>query len=544
MVAMIAAPLLALVLAQTAPAKPAATAPRAAAAGAQTAPKADPYARVQQAKAAFDAGQYPRVLQITASLLKDYPKSPSSHLLRAMALDELGRLDEADRSYQAALDASPGDPQILARYGMHHLRRDRWTDAIRCLDASVAKQPDPLSYFYLAQAYFHTDAKGKALDAIEKSAALEPRNPTILVKLGEYRAQANKFSPALEALKRAQQTNPKEPGLDLALGVVHLGLLEVDEARAALERALAADPDNLAALSSLAQACSKARDHAAARGYYQRLIDLGHRDAPYLLGLGAALLGLGENEAAITALTSAASANPELAEAHFHLARAYRAVGRAEDSQRELKTFQALKANPLQPFAERSDFERDLWRRAEALVVDGKEKAALELLAGGNVPGNQPEYLVGALYYKLGRYADAERLLSRALQVAPKLPKLRAYLGLALLEQGRVAEAEEAIQAEAEQNPREPFVLMAQGTLHYRKKEWKEAARYLQESKVVEPAVLLMLCEAQLESGQTSEARETAQLATTFAAGRPDVVESVKKLLARHQLTLEGSPSS
>ncbi len=85
---------------------------------------------------------------------------------------------------------------------------------------------------------------------------------------------------------------------------------------------------------------------------------------------------------------------------------------------------------------------------------------------------------------------------------------------------------------------------MAQGTLHYRKKEWKEAARYLQESRVVEPAVLLMLCEAQLESGQTSEARETAQLVTTFAAGQPDVVESVKKLLDRHQLTLEGSPSS
>jgi len=85
---------------------------------------------------------------------------------------------------------------------------------------------------------------------------------------------------------------------------------------------------------------------------------------------------------------------------------------------------------------------------------------------------------------------------------------------------------------------------MAQGTLHYRKKEWKEAARYLQESKVVEPAGLLMLCEAQLESGQTAEARDTAQLATTFAAGRPDVVESVRRLLARHQLTLDGSPPS
>jgi tetratricopeptide (TPR) repeat protein len=546
MVGMIAGPLLALVLFQAAPKAGTPPAPAAPAATPRrpAAPKADPYTRVQQAKAAYEAGQYPRVLQIVDGLLKEYPKSPSSHLLRAMALDEMGRLDEAERSYAAALDASPGDAQVLARFGMHHMRRDRWPEAIRRLEQAVAAQPDALSYFYLAQSYFHTDAKGKALEAIEKSATLAPKNPTILVKLGEYRAQANKYSPALEALKSAQQLNPNEPGLDLALGVVHLGLLEVDEARAALERALVREPDNLAALSSLAQACSKARDHAAARGHYQRLIDLGHRDAPYYLGLGAALLGLGENEAAIAALTSAAAANPELAEAHFHLARAYRAVGRAEDSQRELRTFQALKANPLQPFTERSEFERDLWRRAEAALVDGNEKAALDLLAGGNVPGNQPEYLVGALYYKLGRYADAERLLARALQAAPGLPKLRAYLGLALLEQGRVAEAEQAIREEAERNPREPFVLMAEGQLHHRKKEWKEAARDLQESKVVEPAVLLMLCEAQLESGQTAEARDTAQLAATFGASRPDVVESVRKLFARHQLTLEGSPSS
>lgn len=543
---MTAAPLLALLLAQVAPppaARPAAAAPARPAAAAPS-PTADPYTRVQQAKAAYDAGQYARCLRIVDGLLKEYPKSPSSHLLRGMALDELGRTEDAGRAYEAALAASPGDPQILLRYGMHHLRRDRWPDAIRVLEESVARQPDALACFYLAQAYFHTDAKGKALDAIEKSAALEPRNATILTKLGEYRAQANKFSPALEALRRAQALNPKEPGLDLALGVVLLGLLEVDEARAALERALAAEPGNLAALSSLAQACSKARDHAAARGYYQRLVDLGHRDAPYLLGLGAAQLGLGDNEAAIASLSAAAAANPELAEAHFHLARAYRAAGRADASQRELKTFQALKANPLQPFGERSDFERDLWGRAEALLVDGNEKAALDLLAGGNAPGNQPDYLVGALYYKLGRYADAERLLARAVQLAPTLPKVRAYLGLALLELGRVEAAEEAIQAEARQSPREPIVLMAQGELHYRKKEWADAARYLQESKVVEPAILVMLCEAQLESGQAAEARETAQLAATFAAGRPDVVEAVKKILARRNLSLEGSPSS
>ncbi len=38
----------------------------------------------------------------------------SSHLLRGMALDELGRFDEAEKSYEAALENAPGEPQILA----------------------------------------------------------------------------------------------------------------------------------------------------------------------------------------------------------------------------------------------------------------------------------------------------------------------------------------------------------------------------------------------------------------------------------------------
>jgi len=523
--------LLAVALAQAAPAAPAREQPRPAAAG-----RRDPYARVQQAKAAFEKGDYPRVLAIVDGLLREYPGSPSSHLLRAMALDELGRLPEAARSYEAALASSPDDPQILMRYGMHELRAERWPAAIGMLERALASGPDALGSFYLAQAYFHTDSKGKALDAVERAAVLAPRNPTILLKLGEYRAQAGKHAAALEALRQAQRINPDEPGLDLALGIVQLSLLDVEPARASLERALAKEPDNLAVLSNLATACSRARDPAAARRYYQELLDRGQHDAPYYLGLGSALLGLGEKEAAITALRTAVEKSPKVAEGHFHLARAYRAAGRLDESQRELHTFQALKASPFQPLDERVELEKSLWRRAQGLLEQGKEQDALKLLSTGNAPGNQPEYLVGALYYTLGRYADAERLLRRAVQLSPELPKLHAYLGLALLAQGRVAEAEQAIAPDVAQNPREPFVLMAVGQLHYYRKEWAEAARDLQESHVVELPVLLMLCEAQLESGGKDDARETAQLITTFAAARHEVLAALGRLLERHAL--------
>jgi tetratricopeptide (TPR) repeat protein len=498
---------------------------------------------VQQAKAALDAGQHQRVLTITAGLLKEYPRSQSSHLLRAMALDELGRFDEAGRSYQAALAIAPGDAQIRARYGMHFVRVGKWEEAVPLLEKSLAAGDDALSLFYLSQAYFQTQRKAKALDAIERCAKLAPDNPTMLLKLGEYRAQMGKHSPALEALVAAQKLKPDEPGLDLALGNTYLSLLEVENSRAALERALARDPKNPAVISALASACSKARDHAAARRYYQQVLDLGYDDAEYHLGLGAALLGLGENDAAIAQLNVAIAQKPRLEEAHFHLARAYQAAGRREDSQRELGVFRALKANPLEAPEERGELEKTLWQQAEGLLRDGKEKEALKLLTNTNVKGNTPEFLVGALYYRMGRLADAERLLTRAIAQSPDLKNGRTYLGLTYLEQGRLDDAERLLPAEFERNPREPLVLMAMGLLRFQQERWADAARYLQDSRVVDFGVLLRLAEAQIRLGQPSQAQDTARVVTALASGRPDVMASVQRLFEKHGVALEAEPS-
>jgi tetratricopeptide (TPR) repeat protein len=542
---MLATALLALLLAQPAPAAAPRAAPRWPAKQPAPAPSSasrDPYARVQEAKRLLDAGQYERVLKIVDGLLKEYPRSQSSHLLRAMALDELGRWDEAQRSYEAALRIAPKDTQIQARFGMHFVRRGKWTEAIPYLERSLAAEEDALALFYLAQAYFQTQNKGKALETMERCAQLAPDNPTMLLKLGEYRAQMGKHSPALEALLRVQKLNPDEAGLDLALGNVYLSLLEVENARAALERALKKDPRNPAVISTLANACAKARDHAAARQYYQQALDLGYDDAEYHLGLGAALLGLGENEAAIVQLNEAVARKPRLEEAHFHLARAYQAAGHTEESQRELGLFRALKANPLEAPEERSELERSLWQQAEALLQEGKEKEALKLLTYSNVKGNTPEYLVGALYYRLGRLADAERLLSRAAESSPNLPNVRTYLALTYVEQGRLEQAEMILPGEFAKNPREPLVLMAMGLLSFRKESWADTARYLQESRVVDPGVLLRLCEAQIRLGQPSQAQDTARVITALAAGKPDTMTALQKMFERHGIPLEAEP--
>jgi tetratricopeptide (TPR) repeat protein len=505
----------------------------------------DPYTLVQEAKELLDKGKFKGALDIVDGLLKEYPRSHSSLLLRALALDGLGRYDEAKTSYEAALRIVPGDPQLLTRFGMHFLRREAWNDAIRYLEQSRAVNPDDVeTLFYLAQAHFRTQNMAKAVEEIERCAALAPKNPTILLKLGEYRAHATKYAPALEALLKAQELNPDEPGLDMALGIVHLGLLDVQNARAALERAEKKEPDNLAVLSNLAEACAQARDHTAAKAYYQKLLDRGQHDAQYYLGLGAALVGLSEHEAASAALGQAIEQNPKLPEAHFHLARAFRAMGRAGEAQQELRIFKALKENPFNPLEERTELEQNLWRRVETLVKAGKEEEALKLLGSGNTPaGNRPEFLIGALYYLDGRYEDAERLFNEVLKVAPTLPTLRAYLGLIYMEQGRYEDAARVINEELEQNPKDSMVLMTVGQLRFRQKNWPEAALYLQESRVVIPEVLLMLCEAQLELGRQAQAQETAQIIQTLAASDDRLMAALNRLFESHKLRLDDEPA-
>lgn len=524
-------------------AAPAAGSPSGRAAGAP-APGADPYALVQQANAYVERGEYQRGLDIVDGLIKQYPQSKSSHLLRALALDGLGRTDEAKLSYEAALRIAPKDPQTLFLLGKHHLKRELWDDAVRCFEESLAAAPDDVdTLFYLAQARYRTIKKGKVLEAIERCAVLAPNNPTVLVKLGQYRADAGLAAPALEALLKAQSLNPDEPDLDLALGIVELNVLDVNAARSALERAARRDPDNLAVLSGLAEAATQARDHAAAKRYYQTLLDRGQREAACYLGLGKALVGLGENQAAIDPLKRAIELNPKLSEVHFHLARAYRAAGQVDESQRELRIFSALKQNPFGPFEDRPEPERAVWNRIEALVKEGKEAEAVRMIATEFHGEQSASFWLGALYYTLGRYRDAERLLEQAIQATPTLPKARAYLCLAYLADGRLADGERVIAEEIAQNPKDALVLMASGKVQFAKKNWGEAVRLLQESRVVESEVQLMICEAQLQSGQRDQAQETAQIIAALSTTNTGVRAALERLLARFQLRLDSEPT-
>ena len=211
---------------------------------------------------------------------------------------------------------------------------------------------------------------------------------------------------------------------------------ELPEARRYLEAAVKADPGNLVAARFLADVYGREERWREARDLYQRVVAREPGNAWAAYGVGRALIGLGEYEAALAPLRSALVADPALAEAHFQLGQALRQLGRRPESERELALFKALRDRaagadgPLR--SQRTPFEARVWKTCAALLAENREGEALAYL--DSLPGARPErspYLLGVLAFNLGRSGDAVRLLKKAVALAPEDADALASLGRA-----------------------------------------------------------------------------------------------------------------
>ena len=88
----------------------------------------------------------------------------------AIALHKSGRLDEAERSYRAALRMTPGHGAITHNLGVLAAAQGKHADAIGHFDAAIAAEPRYASAHYNRAAAL--EASGRTRDAI---AGLQPR---------------------------------------------------------------------------------------------------------------------------------------------------------------------------------------------------------------------------------------------------------------------------------------------------------------------------------------------------------------------------------
>ena len=203
-------------------------------------------ARVRIAQLRAEQGKVERAREILQQLRDQWSDdAPTLYLIEAATLADLDLLREAMDVYDQALDAFPGNQDLLYARGLHALSLNRLDIMESDLKAIIAEDPNQadalnaLGYSLADQ----TDRYAEALSYIERALALKPDDPAVLDSMGWVQFRLGNAEEALGYLRKALALMA-DGEIAAHLGEVLWALGRREEAWSTWESALAKDPDN------------------------------------------------------------------------------------------------------------------------------------------------------------------------------------------------------------------------------------------------------------------------------------------------------------
>jgi tetratricopeptide (TPR) repeat protein len=309
--------------------------------------------------------------------------SPETTLEWSLLAACAGDVDEVEGflQEQARRGAAPA-PLVWEALAEGYLRVYRVRDALACLDAWLAREPDNTRALSLrGDAWREVQAWSKAVPDYQRAAEVDPDRDDARWWLAVSLEELGRHEEALRHLEILRPKRPEDVEVTVQIARCCKGLLRLEEARQLLEAATAGHPDHALALRTRgevelaggnpgaaepwlrraaraapndyraqyalaqflqsrrgreAEAAPEQRRAEKLKERLERLADLGHRrmsatphDPALRAELGALLLELGEKDAGRRWLQSALRLDPACRAAHAALAGYYRERGDA-----------------------------------------------------------------------------------------------------------------------------------------------------------------------------------------------------------------------
>jgi tetratricopeptide (TPR) repeat protein len=237
----------------------------------------------------FDQGNYQQALFAFEQAAKLDPSDRAISGMRGMALNHLGRYQEAYHVLSPLLRQAPKvPPRVLAVW-----------------------------YAHAGWALNQLDRSQEAYHALTSSLRLEPQTEAWVY--GEMACALNclgRFQEGYDAVCRALALQPNAPAsihVDAAWSLLELGRFQ--EALAASERAIKADPAHDMAYNNRGVALNNLHRYREALSCFERAIHLNSQNALYYRNAGIALRGLNNIRGAVVMYDRALTLNPQDEEA-------------------------------------------------------------------------------------------------------------------------------------------------------------------------------------------------------------------------------------
>jgi tetratricopeptide (TPR) repeat protein len=283
--------------------------------------------------------------------LKIDPKMSSASALLGIALYELGDYAGAGRNLESALRANPKDNNAELFLANDLIKLGKFEQAVEHLRQLSQRQPENQEVLYLL-GKVHMKLSAEALTKLN---ALDPNSVWAHEISGEVMESMKNYDGALLEYKKAVEVAPLQAGTHFHLGNAYWSLNMWDGATEQFRAELANDPSNCTAQWKLGNIILEQHgDSAEALKEVQKALDSCPDLMEARVDRARALIKLERHAEAVKDLEAAVKADPGESSTHFLLAQAYRAVGRTQDAQTEMKAFSKLEESARAKTAERA----------------------------------------------------------------------------------------------------------------------------------------------------------------------------------------------
>ena len=299
----------------------------------------------------FRQRDYPKAVTVLEQGLKINPAMPSASALLGISLFEMGEYTKARPRLEAALRANGGDTNAQMFLVKNLIKLGEYDAAAVQLRQLAGTQPKNQEVWYLL-AKVHMKLSEQSL---AKMNSIDPNSVLAHELSGEMMEAMNNYDGAVVELKKAVEMAPQRPGTHYKLGDAYLALSQLDSASEQFRAELAVDPANCMArwrIGGVVLLKNGSPEEALADLNQALVACPSLTDAR--VDRARALIKLDRNAEAAKDLEAAVKADPTEASVHFLLAKTYRALGRTEEAQAEMRAFSKLEEGARAATAERA----------------------------------------------------------------------------------------------------------------------------------------------------------------------------------------------
>ncbi len=295
--------------------------------------------------------EYRKAAAILERGLRINPKMFSAFALLGIARYEMGDYAGARRSLEAALGANPKDENVELFLANDLIKLDELNLAADHLRQLSQRQPTNQEIWYLL-GKVHMKLSEQALSKLNE---IDPNSVWSHEISGEVMESMKNYDGALIEYKKAVELAPQKSGTHYLLGNAYWSLSMWDAATEQFHAELTNDPANCLAQWKIGNIVLEQRGNPEeALANVEKALDICPNLVAARVDRGRALMKLDRHAEAVKDLEMAEKSDPAEPSTHFLLAQTYRALGRTEEAQAEMKLFSKLEESARAATAERA----------------------------------------------------------------------------------------------------------------------------------------------------------------------------------------------